>query len=74
MHSPFVYDFILNVLNNKSNYQLQSEIEFLRKQVLSDKRIIEIEEMGAGSRTHSSKQRTVSQIAKSACTGFVSID
>jgi predicted O-methyltransferase YrrM len=66
MHSPFVFDFILNVLNNKGNYQPPAEIEQLRKQLLSDNRLIEIQEMGAGSRTHSSKQRTVRQIAKSA--------
>lgn len=66
MHSPFVFDFVLNVLNNKSNYQPPVEIEQLRKQLLSDKRRIEIQEMGAGSRIHSSRQRTVSQIAKSA--------
>jgi len=66
MHSPFVFDFILNVLNNKSNYPPPAEIEQLRKQLLSDNRLIEIQEMGAGSRIHSSKKRTVSQIAKSA--------
>jgi len=66
MHSPFVFDFILNVLNNKSNYQPPVEIERLRKQLLKDKRIIEIEEMGAGSRTSPSKQRPVGQIAAAA--------
>lgn len=66
MHSPFVFDFILNVLNNKSKYQPPIEIEQLRKKLLSDNRLIEIQEMGAGSRIHSSKQRAVSQIAKSA--------
>jgi predicted O-methyltransferase YrrM len=66
MHSPFVFDFILNVLNNKSDYQSPKEIEQLRKQLLSDKRIIEIEDFGAGSRINSSKQRSVEQIAKSA--------
>ena len=66
MHSPFVFDFILNVLNNKSKYQPPQEIEPLRKQLLNDKRVIEMEEMGAGSRTSSSNQRMVRQIAKSA--------
>lgn len=66
MHSPFVFDFILNVLNNKSDYQSPTEIEQLRQQLLSDKRIIEIEDFGAGSRTNSSKQRSIAQIAKSA--------
>jgi predicted O-methyltransferase YrrM len=66
MHSPFVFDFILNVLNNKSNYQPPNEIEQLRNDLLKDKRMVEIEEMGAGSRTSSSKHRAVNQIAKSA--------
>ncbi|MGZ3940089.1 MAG: O-methyltransferase [Flavisolibacter sp.] len=66
MHSPFVFDFILNVLNNKSNYDPPSEIERLRSQLLRDKRMIEIQEMGAGSRTSSSNQRAVNEIAKSA--------
>lgn len=66
MHSPFVFDFILNVLNNKSNYQPPPEIEHLRRQLLKDKTVIEIEEMGAGSRTSSATQRTVSHVAAAA--------
>jgi predicted O-methyltransferase YrrM len=66
MHSPFVFDFTLNVLNNKSDYKAPPEIEQLREQLLSDKRVIEIEDFGAGSRINSSKQRSVGQIAKSA--------
>lgn len=66
MHSPFIFDFILNVLNNKRNYEAPAEIEHLRKQLLSNKRIIEIADFGAGSRINSSKQRSVGQIAKSA--------
>lgn len=66
MHSPFVFDFILNVLNNKSLYRAPVEIEQLRKQLLNDKRVLKIEEMGAGSRTDSSNQRKVCHIASSA--------
>ena len=66
MHSPFVFDFILNVLNNKSHYQPPQEIEHLRTQLLKDKTVVEIEEMGAGSRTSSATQRTVSQVAGAA--------
>lgn len=66
MHSPFVFDFILNVLNNKSNYFAPNEIEQMRSQLLIENRVIEVEEMGAGSRKASSNQRKVSEIAKSA--------
>jgi len=66
MHSPFVFDFVLNVLNNGSNYRSSAEIEQLRKQLLNDSRIIDVKEMGAGSRTSSSEQRAINQIARSA--------
>jgi predicted O-methyltransferase YrrM len=66
IHSPFVFDFIVNVLNNKKCYQPPVELEQLRKQLLNDKRIIPMQELGAGSRTSSVNQRAVSHIAKSA--------
>lgn len=66
MHSPFVFQFILHVLNNKSGYQPPKEIEKLRKQLVKDTRTLEIEDMGAGSRVASTKQRSVQQLAESA--------
>ena len=66
IHSPFVFDFILNVLNNKSNYFPPDGIEKLRNELLHDKRIIEIEDLGAGSRISSSKQKSVAQLGKAA--------
>lgn len=66
MHSPFVFDFIINVLNNKSNYSSATEVEEVRHQLLSDKRMIPVEDFGAGSRTNSSNERSVSRIARSA--------
>jgi predicted O-methyltransferase YrrM len=66
MHSPFVFDFIRNVLNNKNNYPSPGDIEQLRKTLLNDKRRIEIDDLGAGSRISSSKQKTVSQLARTA--------
>ncbi|HVF95668.1 MAG TPA: class I SAM-dependent methyltransferase [Flavisolibacter sp.] len=66
MHSPFVFQFILHVLNNHSNYQPQKEIEELRRQLQADKRVLEIEDLGAGSRTTSTKKRSVQQLATSA--------
>ena len=66
MHSPFVFQFILHVLNNKSSYSSPEKIEELRKELLKDKRILEIEDLGAGSRVASTKQRSVQQLANSA--------
>ncbi len=66
MHSPFVFDFILHVLNNKKHYQAPVEIEQLRKQLLRDQRMIEVNDLGAGSRKRSAQQKTIAQIAGSA--------
>jgi predicted O-methyltransferase YrrM len=66
MHSPFVFDFILNVLNNRSGYDYPASVENLRKELLKDKEVLEIEDLGAGSRKKSSSQKSVSQLVKTA--------
>lgn len=65
IHSPFAFDFILHVLNNKSGYTPPLHIEALRKELLRDHSIITIEDLGAGSRV-ASKQKTIRQVAKTA--------
>lgn len=66
MHSPFVFQFILHVLNNKSRYTPTASIEELRGVLSNDERVLEIEDFGAGSRVTKTKQRTVAEVAKSA--------
>jgi predicted O-methyltransferase YrrM len=66
MHSPFVFDFILNVLNNKSHYEAPASIEELRRQYLSDQSIIKTVEMGAGSRSGNAGEKKLSAIASTA--------
>lgn len=66
MHSPFVFDFILHVLNNNKKYKAPQEIEDLRNQLLKDNTLITIEDLGAGSRVQSSKQRMIRSLARNA--------
>jgi predicted O-methyltransferase YrrM len=66
VHSPFVFQFILHVLNNRSGYVPPVEMEQLRNALLHDQRILEIEDFGAGSRVARQKKRRVSELAKSA--------
>lgn len=66
MHSPFVFDFILRVMNNGNNYRSPAAIEELRASLLKDERMLRIEDHGAGSRVNASRQRSVSGLAKSA--------
>ncbi len=62
IHSPFVFDFILHVMNNKNDYQPPNEIEKLRKQLIYDTTKLIIEDLGAGSRK--GLQRSIASIAK----------
>ncbi len=66
MHSPFVFRFILDVLNNANGWQPPTEIEALRKELKRDQRLLQIQDLGAGSRSGASKERTVAQLASTA--------
>jgi predicted O-methyltransferase YrrM len=66
MHSPFGFDFILHVLNNKSQYHPPASIETLRQKLFQDNRVLEVEDLGAGSRVNASKQIAVRDIANAA--------
>lgn len=65
-HSPFVYEFITEVMNDFTKYPDFGKVETLRKQLLVDDTIIKIEDMGAGSAVTVSNERTIASIAKNA--------
>lgn len=66
MHSPFVFDFVLNVLNNGRGYSIPAEVESCRQKLLASPMEIEVEDLGAGSRVQKERVREVSDIAKNA--------
>jgi len=66
MHSPFVFDFIRNVLHNGKGYALLPAIEARRRALLRDRRLLDVEDMGAGSRVNKATQKEVRAIAKAA--------
>ena len=65
IHSPFVYEFIEKILNDKKQYDCYSTIEQQRKQLLQNKSVIEVEDFGAGSSVIKTNKRVVSKIAAS---------
>ncbi|MEQ1797978.1 MAG: class I SAM-dependent methyltransferase, partial [Lacibacter sp.] len=65
IHSPFVFELVTKVLNDKNHYADYEPIELLRKKLLQNKTVLRIEDFGAGSTKGLSKQRTVQQIAES---------
>ncbi len=64
IHSPFVFEFIENIINDKRHYYAFDVIENRRKELLKNHSIIPIDDFGAGSKTMHSQQRKVSTIAK----------
>ncbi len=65
VHSPFVFDFITNVLNDKRHFYAYDDVENLRERLLLNEKVLSIEDLGAGSTVISSSQRKVSDIARS---------
>jgi predicted O-methyltransferase YrrM len=63
VHSPFVFDFITNVLKDKIKYDSYNKIEEQRKKLLANTTTIEIEDFGAGSAVFKSNQRIIKNIA-----------
>ena len=63
-HSPYIYYFINEILNDPYHYEAYDAIEKLRKELLKDKRILEVKDFGAGSSVSKKNQRTISSIAK----------
>lgn len=66
MHSPFVFDFITRILNDGTKYPAYKRVEDLRKQMLANRSILEIQDFGAGSTVDASNRRSVASIAKHA--------
>lgn len=65
IHSPFVFDFIKQVKNDKKEYSAYKLIEARRKALLNDNNVIEVEDFGAGSSVIKTNKRIVKAIARS---------
>nr|AIA18740.1 Methyltransferase domain protein [uncultured bacterium] len=64
IHSPFVYDFVRRVLMDKRNFYAYGQVEGLRRKLLRNEAILEIEDFGAGSTISKTKQRSVADITR----------
>ena len=63
-HSPFVYAFIRDLLMDRTVYPEYGRAEHIRRQMLSDKSLLEVEDFGAGPAAGAGRRRTVSSIAR----------
>lgn len=66
IHSPFVFQFITQILNDKKDYSAYSTVGSLRKKLKKDNSVLTIEDFGAGSVLDKSIDRTIASIASHA--------
>ena len=65
VHSPFVFSFIKNVLNDRKEYDCYQAIEKERRALLKNNSIIEVADFGAGSSVIKSNSRAIRKMAAS---------
>jgi len=65
-HSPFVYRLVDSVIYDYHNKKVYEKVENLRRELLSDERVINVTDLGAGSHVNNDSQKKVSGIAKNA--------
>ena len=65
-HSPFVFEFITKVLNDKTVFPEYKTVEQLRHRLQKDKTVITVEDFGAGSSVSKTNSRTIASIARHA--------
>lgn len=68
VHSPFVFALLNEVIEDDRHFYVFDTLERLRENMLSDKRRIEVKDLGAGSHTTKTNLRVVQSIARSAVT------
>lgn len=64
VHSPFVFDFIINVLNQRKSKPVFRVIEEYRKALKKNKTFIPVQDFGAGSSMSQGSKRSIGAIAK----------
>lgn len=65
VHSPFVFNFIKFIKNDRQQYPCFSLIEQCRKKLLANSQLIEVQDFGAGSTVIKTKNRRIDAIAAS---------
>ena len=64
IHSPFVFDLVSGVFRNKTDADIVFNIEKIRKKMLTDTRIINVNDLGAGSAKYKSSLRKLTTISR----------
>jgi hypothetical protein len=63
VHSPFVFDFLTNVVRGNSDADTIVEVETLRQEMLADRRTVRVTDLGAGSARGLGEERSIRDVA-----------
>lgn len=63
VHSPFVYNFVTKCLYDKTKYAAYKKLNAYRKTLLNSKSVLQISDLGEGSKKLNKQQRKVSKMA-----------
>lgn len=66
VHSPFLYNWVTEVVYARKKFNCFQPIEQLRLELLANEKSIAITDFGAGSRSNNQKQKKIQTIAKNA--------
>ncbi|MES2514619.1 MAG: class I SAM-dependent methyltransferase [Bacteroidota bacterium] len=64
LHSPFLYNFYMELIKNENPFGDFEELNTVRKKLLSNPTMIEVTDLGAGSKKLNSSKRPIAKIAK----------
>ncbi len=64
VHSPFVFNLLKNVINDKKFYSAYEPVEKLRSELLNERSEIKVNDFGAGSAVFKNSFRKIKDIAK----------
>ena len=64
LHSPFIFQFYTNIIQDRRRFYAFDEIEAIRSSLIHDPRLIEVRDLGTGSRKKVNKKRRVADIAR----------
>ena len=70
VHSPFVFNVITKCFYDKTKYEDYKSIANYRKELLSNKKKIKVNDLGIGSQKITSNERSIAEMAKYAGTPF----
>ncbi|WP_225035540.1 O-methyltransferase [Winogradskyella sp. SM1960] len=64
VHSPFIYNFVTKCLYSKTKHQAYTKLKQYKQELQTSKAVLEITDLGEGSKTLDANQRQVSKMAK----------